>query len=183
MYFADHREELAESIRKGRREFLAQFPSAADPEVVASLPPPGDASTFERCKLDPSERQTHAEAYAFHRDLLALRRDDPVLASAGHLGVHGAVLAPEALLLRYEGAAAGVRLLIVNLGRDLDLTPVPEPLLAPPPGSEWAVQWSSESVRYGGQGTPPVDLPEHCHFPGEAALLFRAVPRRGDDDD
>ena len=29
--------------------------------------------------LDLGERERHAPAYALHRDLLALRRDDPVL--------------------------------------------------------------------------------------------------------
>jgi maltooligosyltrehalose trehalohydrolase len=72
--------------------------------------------------------------------------------------------------------------LIVNLGCDLDRPPFRASARASP-GSEWAVQWSSESVRYGGQGTPSLDLPEHCHFPGEAALLFRAVARRDGDDD
>jgi maltooligosyltrehalose trehalohydrolase len=58
-------------------------------------------------------------------------------------------------------------------------------LLAPPPDSRWVLQWSSESVRYGGQGTPPLDLPAQCHFPGEAALLLRSeahAPGRPRDD-
>ena len=175
LYFADHRKELTDSIRDGRREFLAQFPSVTDANVLAALPPPGEASTFARCKLDPAERHAHAEAYAFHRDLLALRREDPVLAAAGSRGVHGAVVASEALVLRYEGGEAGDRLLVVNLGCDLDFAPAPEPLLAAPPGCRWTVRWSSESVEYGGQGTPPLDLPSRCRFPGEAALLLRAV--------
>ena len=33
VYFADHDAELARAVAKGRREFLAQFPSLADPEV------------------------------------------------------------------------------------------------------------------------------------------------------
>jgi maltooligosyltrehalose trehalohydrolase len=46
--------------------------------------------------------------------------------------------------------------LIVNLGEELTLEPVREPLLAPPAHSEWTVVVSSESPRYGGSGTPPV---------------------------
>jgi maltooligosyltrehalose trehalohydrolase len=182
LYFADHREELRESIRNGRREFLAQFPSVLDPEVAAALPPPSDEATYQRCKLDLSEREAHAEAYAIHRDLLAIRRDDPVIRAAGTRRVDGAVLASEAFLLRYQGADHGDRLLVVNLGCDLDLTPLPEPLLAPPAACRWELQWSSESVRYGGQGTPPLNLDSFWHFTGESAILLRSVTRGSDPE-
>src|SRR5205807_5039175 len=33
LYFADHNPELAKVVRKGRAEFLGQFPSLAAPEV------------------------------------------------------------------------------------------------------------------------------------------------------
>ena len=33
------------------------------------------------CKLELSEREKHAEAYRLHRDLLSLRREDPVFAA------------------------------------------------------------------------------------------------------
>lgn len=174
LFFADHRQELTEPIREGRREFLSQFPSVADPGVLERLPPPGDRSTFTRCKLLLAERETHSEAYALHRDLLALRRGDGVIAAAGTRGVRGAVLAPDAFLLRYSGGADDDRLLIVNLGCDLDLDPAPEPLLAAPPGCRWTLQWSSESAEYGGHGTAPLDLPARRRFPGQAALLLRA---------
>jgi maltooligosyltrehalose trehalohydrolase len=116
------------------------------------------------------------EARALHRDLLQIRRSDPVIAAAARHRIDGAVLGPETFVLRYFGRDEGDRLLIVNLGCDLDLTPVPEPLLAPPPGSRWAVQWSSEAVRYGGQGTPPLQQDDHWVVPGEAAILMKSEP-------
>jgi maltooligosyltrehalose trehalohydrolase len=61
---------------------------------------------------------------------------------------------------------------MVNLGCDLDLSPVPEPLLGPPAGADWELAWSSEAVRYGGQGTPHVYEDGRWWLPGEAALLF-----------
>ena len=78
-YFADHNAELAPLVRRGRAEFLSQFPSLACPAMQSRLPDPGDPRTFEQSKLDFSERQQHAETYALHRDLLKLRRQDPVL--------------------------------------------------------------------------------------------------------
>src|SRR5215467_5446305 len=79
LYFADHTPELARLVRKGRREFLGQFPSLATPAMAACLADPGDRATFERCKLDLAERERHQWAMDLHADLLALRRDDPVL--------------------------------------------------------------------------------------------------------
>jgi maltooligosyltrehalose trehalohydrolase len=174
LFFADLKPDLRAPVAKGRREFLSQFPSVNDPEVQAALPAPGDAATFLRCKLDPAERDRHREWYAFHRDLLHLRRSDPVIRRSGHQRPDGAIVAPEAFVLRYQGGDDGDRLLIVNLGCDLDLRPVPEPLLAPPGESRWSLQWSSESPRYGGGGTPPLNLHSRLHVPGESAVLLRS---------
>ena len=95
-------------------------------------------------------------AYALHCDLLRLRREDPVFASQRSDRLHGAVLAAEAFVLRYFGEAGDDRLLLVNLGRDLQFLPPSEPLLALPPGNDWRLLWSSEDPRYGGCGTPPL---------------------------
>jgi maltooligosyltrehalose trehalohydrolase len=173
LYFADHREELRGPIREGRREFLTQFASLLDPEVAAALPSPVDEATFRRSKLDLSERRAHASAYALHRDLLKLRLATPALYRPRD--VDGAVIAAEALVLRYFGED-GDRLLIVNLGCDLDLSPAPEPLLAPPADAAWTLLWSSESVKYGGQGTAPLHPDTEWHIPGEAALLLGPAP-------
>src|SRR4029078_11767971 len=64
LYFADFDEDLAAAIRKGRREFLAQFPSVADFAARDALADPSDPSTFERCRLDLHERAAHPEIYA-----------------------------------------------------------------------------------------------------------------------
>ncbi len=172
MYFADHAGPLGEAVRKGRIEFLSQFLSATDPDVVRALPPPGDEQTFTASKLDFAERARHRQAYALHVDLLKLRRQDAVLSRAGRYRPEGAVLGPGAFLLRYLDAEHGDRLLIVNLDCDLDFAPAREPLIAPPYGQHWRLVWSSESPDYGGQGTPPLDRDAPCLIPGGCALFF-----------
>jgi maltooligosyltrehalose trehalohydrolase len=187
LYFADHKEGLANQVRKGRAEFLAQFPSIAQLQARAALPDPSDPRTFERCKLDPRERELHAEASALHGDLLKLRRDDPVFRSPRRGGVDGAVLGPHAFVLRYFGGEPGAsapggtddRLLVVNFGRDLALDPAPEPLLAPPAGSRWETLWASEDGRYGGTGTPPLETEEGWRVPGESAVVLH--PRKKEE--
>ena len=176
MYFADHQGTLGDAVRKGRVEFLSQFPSVTDQRVVRALPPPGDEETFAQCKLDFDERVRHADAYALHRDLVKLRREDTVLSRAGCYRPEGAVLGPGAFLLRYIDWERGDRLLVVNLDCDLDFTPAREPLIAPPHGQQWRLAWSSESPDYGGQGTPPLKPDAPWLVPGGCALFF--VPER-----
>jgi maltooligosyltrehalose trehalohydrolase len=169
LFFADHREELRAAIRDGRREFLSQFKTVADPDVAAALPSPVEETTFQRCKLDLNERGMHAAASALHRDLLRIRSTHTVITD--HLRVDGAVLTTAALVIRYFGTAEHL-LLILNLGPDLDLSPAPEPLLAPPGIDGWSVIWSSESMAYGGSGTPPLWRDSEWRLPGEAAVLL-----------
>jgi maltooligosyltrehalose trehalohydrolase len=183
-FFADHETGLARLVRQGRANFLAQFPSLAQPGMSHVFPDPGDPDTFARCKLDLGERQSHAAIYQMHKDLMRLRREDPVFRAQTPRGVDGAVLSAEALVLRFfGGAAAGAagiesgdhRLLLVNLGVDLQLDPAPEPLLAPPEGKLWDLLWSSEDPRYEGTGTPPVDSDGNWRVPGHSAVVMRPV--------
>src|SRR2546421_466081 len=63
-YFSDvGDDQLKEAIRKGRFEFLAQFPSVATPEVQERLPVPHHASTFKGCRSEEhtSELQSRSD--------------------------------------------------------------------------------------------------------------------------
>lgn len=174
VFFADHHPELAAAVRRGRREFLAQFPSLATPAAQRAVLDPDDPHAFERCRLDLAERSRHAEAYALHADLLRLRRQDPVFSGRERDVVDGAVLGPEALVLRFFGG--GDRLVLVNLGPDLDLVPAPEPLLAPVEGGGWRMLWSSEDPRYGGAGALPPEREDGWHLTGHSAVVLRGAP-------
>ncbi|MBV9926284.1 MAG: malto-oligosyltrehalose trehalohydrolase [Acidobacteria bacterium] len=182
-YFADHAdEELAGKVRKGRAEFLAQFRSIATRETRTKLPDPAAPETFERCKLDHAERDSHREVYDLHRGLLRLRREDAVFSAQEPRSLDGAVLGPEAFVLRYFGVGGDDRLLVVNFGPDLNLNPAPEPLLAPPAGRVWKMVWSSEDYAYGGTGTPPLETKNNWCLPGETAVaLAPADPARVGD--
>jgi maltooligosyltrehalose trehalohydrolase len=178
-YFADHRPELARKVRDGRLSFLSQFPSLADPQKRPRLADPQDRAAFERCKLDPAEVEQHAWAVALHRDLLRLRREDATFKRQQPRGVDGAVLGLEALALRFFGEQpAQDRLLLVNLGVDLDGSPMPEPLMAPPLDCDWRVAWSSEDPRYDGRGVAPLDFQSTWVLPGHCALVL--VPETQD---
>jgi maltooligosyltrehalose trehalohydrolase len=175
-YFAEHHPELNKLVHTGRIEFMKQFPSLTSPESKDLIPDPSNPQTFRRCKLDFSERQKHSHAYALHRDLLRLRREDSAFRAQNHRGVDGAVLADTAFVLRFFVDNGSDRLLIVNLGRDRDFDPAPVPLLAPPDNCEWHLLWSSESTAYGGNGALEPEVDGHWHIPGESAWVLK--PRK-----
>ncbi len=178
LYFADHEPELAKLVRKGRFEFLKNFPSVASQEMQAALNDPESIATFERCKLDFSDRKSHVEVYALHSDLLKLRREDSVFRAQRGDRLHGAVLDDEAFVLRYFGTASDDRLVVVNLGRDVRFDPAPEPLLAPPADAAWQTLWSSEWPKYGGSGTSQLDSDEfNWRIPGRATVVLAPARR------
>ena len=124
-------------------------------------------------------RERHAETYRLYRDLLRLRREDPVLRLQPPRRLDGAVLGRDAFVLRFFGEDED-RLLLVNLGADL------RPAIRRRsrcwrrrPAYAWEVLWSSEDPRYGGTGTPPIYSERELAPARPSAILLRpeaAVP-------
>ncbi|MGE2737543.1 malto-oligosyltrehalose trehalohydrolase [Mycolicibacterium vaccae] len=77
-FFSSHPEpELARATAEGRKREFADHGWDAD-----EIPDPQDPATFERSKLNWDEvtEGDHAKLYAFYRDLIALRHNEPDLA-------------------------------------------------------------------------------------------------------
>src|SRR5262249_40391685 len=98
-------------------------------------------------------------------------REDSVFHAPRPGGLDGAVLGPEAFVLRFFSEKDNDRLLIINLGTAINLTTFCEPLLAPVEGSGWKIIWSSEDPRYGGSGTQPL-VEGNWRICGHAALVL-----------
>ena len=81
-----------------------------------------------------------------------MRRIDPTNRVQRRDAIDGAVLGDDAFILRWFDAERGDRLLLVNLGHERRVSPVPEPLLAPPRGHTWRRVWSSDDPAYDGPG-------------------------------
>jgi maltooligosyltrehalose trehalohydrolase len=176
-YFADHKSGLANDVKQGRAEFLKQFRRLDHDGFADELADPASRTTFERCQLNLGERQTNAAVYRLHKDLIALRKTDPAFKDQRRGGLDGAVLGERALVLRYFVGEKADRLLLINLGSDLHLDRVPEPLLAPPKDHGWDILWSSEDRLYGGEGTPAVETLDGWRVMGEAAIVLAPVSR------
>ena len=125
LFFCDYKGELAEAVRKGRREEFSRFPEFADPERVAEIPDPCAEATFLASKLDWNRVDT--DHLAYYRDLLKARREHvrPLLPYIRH-GGESLVLGEQAVRVVWQ--ARDRRLLLdANLSaRDIEAPPITE---------------------------------------------------------
>ena len=165
LYFCDHAEPLQEAVGRGRREFVRQFTRARDER----LDPPGiSAAAYAASILSPPDRVEHTPEWRLYHDLLHLRPavvagDRPPLASAPDDRV---------LLVRYQ-AAGEAWLVVVNLGPDLELATLADPLVAPPQ-QPWQLRLCTHQPRYGGAGVASSTQPWGLMATGHATSVFRA---------
>ena len=171
LYFADHQGELGDAVREGRYQFLTQFPGVATAAAKQAVANPASEETFLRCKLDWRELQSNAFALKLHRDLIALRRR--YWDREEH--IDGAVVGEQAWLLRWHATDGADRLLVVNLGTEIPLQSLAEPLLVCPRNMKWTLQWSSEHPEYGGAGVENPQTSQGWYFPAESAVLLQAI--------
>jgi maltooligosyltrehalose trehalohydrolase len=166
-FFADHKGGLAENVERGRNEHLSQFKDLD----LKTVPPVCDSATFLKSKLKLSERETNREVYRLYKDLIRLRKSDPVISLQSYGGLDGAVVGKESFVIRFFGNNRDDRLLIVNLSSEFDLSEIAEPLLAA--YTNWELIWSSYDKEYGGRGRPDTNLRNQFRIPSDSALLFR----------
>ena len=175
---------LEGKVEDGREHFLEQFPSLRDRRVLSRLPEPHERTTFTQSKLDWADYERHSHVVALHRDLIGMRKAMYAFAAqpSGRRGeIDGAVIGPWALMLRYFAEdPSEERLVIANLGRDLPIRSIPDPLAAPPVGLEWSLVWSTEDPRYGGEGQRAIDMRERWTLTADTAIIFAPAPRRPD---
>lgn len=175
-YFADHSEDLNKQVHSGRAEFLSQFPRLNSKEMRKNIPNPSAPITFTKSKLKLEEREINKEHYQLYKDLIKIRKNDPVFKLASTTPFDGAVINDDAFIIRYFGESED-RLLIVNFGSDLTYSPAPQPLLVAGKEMKWNLIFSTESAAYGGVGIPPFQNP-HWHIPGHAAIVLKAKNKR-----
>ena len=107
LYFSQMNEQLAQSIREGRkREFNLD---------AAELPDPGDPETFEQSAPQPDARLGRRR-FRYYQRLLALRRERiaPFLPGAQSLGAHAA--AQKAVIARWRLGDDSELTIAINLG-------------------------------------------------------------------
>ena len=129
-YFCDFHGELAAAVTQGRRAEFGRFARFADPEVRGRIPDPNDAATFERSKLDWTERAREPQRgwLAFTRELLLLRQQRLVPHLGAAEGGEFHVLAPGRIAVHWPLGRGGHLHLLANLA------PAPAMAAPLPPG-------------------------------------------------
>ncbi len=158
-YFTDHNEELGRQVTAGRREEFRNFKAFADPRAREMIPDPQDARTFERSRLntDESEHGLGLAGMEFHRELLRVRREDPVLRRARReaTGIRAWAVA-EAVVVEIA-SGEGRRVVVANFGKSVEVEV-----------EGVQVMLHSEEPRFGGNavevevGDGTVMVPGHC---------------------
>ncbi len=176
LFFSDYTDPLASLIRKGRREELSGFRSTTHPELNLVIADPVSRDSFLESKLDDVADYRDNKTFLLFQDLLRLRREDSIFRRQRSDSIQGAIIASEALALRFLGDDFDDRLLLINLGRDLYPVPNSEPLLAPPPAREWSQLWHSEQPRYGGSCIAPLEHDRPWRLMGNCAVVLATRP-------
>ncbi|HLM52040.1 MAG TPA: malto-oligosyltrehalose trehalohydrolase [Pseudoxanthomonas sp.] len=145
LYFTDHRGDLADAVREGRRREFARFPAFQDPERRLAIPDPNALKTFE-ASIPDFDQASSAEGAAHRRfvqRLLRIRRERivPRLEGARSLGVE--MLGDGAICARWRMGDGAQLSLWVNLGGnalDIPAPPaLPEALFELPGGAAEAM--------------------------------------------
>ncbi len=149
LYFVHHGDEaLIEAVRKGRKEEFAAFGWKGE------VPDPQDEATFQRSRPDPALRTSgnHAHLLSLHRELIRIRKADPVLSRTDRTGMEVTPLEKEQALVvvRRNGPAQAAA--VFHFGD--------APATLSLPGGPWTIILDSSDARWGGPGGEPGERPE-----------------------
>ena len=153
-FFCDFTGDLADAVRKGRREEFARFPEYQDEAMRARIPDPLAEATFQSAKLDweAAHAEPHLSMLDRYKRLLHLRhaRIVPLAARmSGHAGTYE-VIGEAAVSVAWSAEGGGL------LRLDANLKPSPQAGFAPDAGEvvwqdgessgerlgPWSVRWT-----------------------------------------
>ena len=153
-YFTDLEPELGRLVTEGRRKEFAGFPAFSDPEARERIPDPQADATFERSRLDWSERTSgeHARVLALYQRLLSLRLEFPALGAS--LETTADALAADATTVVVHRHSDRERLCVVVRLRDggeVDLSRTDGPF----DGTPWELLLTTEEPMFAADPQPP----------------------------
>ena len=127
LFFTDHPEDLGKLVTEGRRREFAGFRLFEDEALRETIPDPQAESTFHASKLNGGERVANAEIYELYRELIAMRKADPVLNSSDRSETNAKWLTAEIVAV-HRWRKGNHRLLIANFGNAavIDLAKFPD---------------------------------------------------------
>ncbi|MFL5760718.1 MAG: malto-oligosyltrehalose trehalohydrolase [Thermomicrobiales bacterium] len=171
LYFTDHEPELGRLVTKGRRREFSDFRAFSDEDMRDSIPDPQAESTFLSSKVDLRERVRNAGIYELYRSLLALRREDSVLAYRERSSVRASPLGAQAIVVhRWHGLDH--RLLIANFGAATTLDREVTPGLRDLPAGDARVLLDICAQRFSGNGEHISIRGDQIKLPARSAVII-----------
>ena len=176
LYFTDHPAELGRLVTEGRRREFAGFRAFQNEHLRETIPDPQAESTFLASKLDLRERTLNGGIYALYRELLRLRREDPVLSHNDRSQTRVSALTAQIVAIhRWWGDEH--RIVLANLGFAVDLEIGQLNALATIGKQLWTRIFSTAESSFGGNGVHPVDSgpgeTRMVHLPARTAAIWR----------
>src|SRR5581483_11808742 len=170
LYFTDHNAELGRAVTEGRRR---EFEHVASGHQV---PDPQALGTFLDSKLRWAERERDhgRQTLALYRELLRLRREDPVLREQTREGLRAWASGDVLFVERANGA--GRRLLAVNTGNALHADAARLELPGHVRDAAWRPLLSTDAPGFGGMGSDARLSRDDVRLPHMAAVIFAADP-------
>ena len=112
-FFTDLEPGLGTLVTEGRRREFKDFPGFSDPAARALVPDPQDRATFERSRLDWSERTlpVHERCLALYTELLRLRSTHGAFAASPAMRGEAEAIGDDVVVMRREDE--GARFLVV----------------------------------------------------------------------
>ncbi len=165
-YFTDHGPELGKNIFEGRRREFGHFRAFRDPSARERIPDPQDPSTFDRSRLDWTERdrEPHAGMLRLYRRCLELRVRWIAGSGRARDAARADARGDDALIVRYE--AEGWHLWIVSRLRGAGTIALPE--LPRPPH----VLLTTDDAAFVAAGHPPELEGRELTFAGPASVVL-----------
>ncbi len=165
LYFVSHTDpELAEAVRKGRKEEFAAF------HTEGEAPDPMDDATFTRSKLNWGliGREPHATMLRFYKTLIALRKKLPALAHLNrqHLLVSSDEKSQTLMLHRWH--EDNQVLCLMNFSKDQQQIQLPHNQ------QQWHKELASADVEWNGPSASPesVDSSNPVTINPESILIY-----------
>ncbi|ART63882.1 malto-oligosyltrehalose trehalohydrolase [Kushneria marisflavi] len=128
LFFTDHRDELADAVREGRRSEFADFSHFKDEKTRAQIPDPNAVSTFEQSCLK-SESMDDPEAAMWrtrYMTLLDIRHAEIIPRLPGTRPMGAVPLGEGAILAHWRMGDGTVLAIAVNLGKQRVSIDAPE---------------------------------------------------------
>jgi len=115
LFFTDHRDELAEAVREGRRQEFASFAEFADPGRREQIPDPNAPDTFSASVPQPNPT-VGKQRFALYQRLIALRTAEIVPRLAGSMAISAQAIGPKAVYARWQLGDGAILTIVTNLG-------------------------------------------------------------------